>query len=141
MAARRDLLNRLNAALPTRETSRGLVSEIGGVQFATGTANLSTVARESLARFSGIVASYPNLRFNVEGHTDSVGTVANNNLLSLRRATSVRDYLIAQGVSGSNIEIQGFGPSMPVADNSTADGRARNRRVEIVLSGGELEVQ
>jgi outer membrane protein OmpA-like peptidoglycan-associated protein len=138
VAARTDLLTRLNAALPTRESSRGLISEIGGVQFATGSANVNATGRESLARFSGIVASYPTLRFNIEGHTDSVGSIAANNELSIRRAITVRDYLIGQGVPASRIDIAGFGSSMSVADNTTADGRARNRRVEIVLSGGLL---
>lgn len=138
VAARNDLRTRLNAALPTRETERGLVSEIGGVQFATGRAELNPGARESLARFAGIVASFPSLRFNVEGHTDSVGSLAANNELSYRRAITVRDFLIAQGIRASSIDVSGFGPSRPVADNSTADGRARNRRVEIVVSGGLL---
>jgi outer membrane protein OmpA-like peptidoglycan-associated protein len=136
---RNELMTRLNAALPTTLTERGLVSEIGGVQFATGTANLSTAAREGLARFSGIVASYPGLRFTVEGHTDNTGSIATNNELSLRRAIAVRDYLIGQGVAASSIDVAGLGPSRPVADNATADGRARNRRVEIVVSGGPLQ--
>jgi outer membrane protein OmpA-like peptidoglycan-associated protein len=137
-AARNDLRNRLNAALPTRESNRGLISEIGGVQFATGAATINAQGRESLARFAGIVASYPSLRFRIEGHTDNVGSDATNNLLSLQRATSVRDYLIMQGVASSAIDVAGFGESMPIADNSTPEGRARNRRVEIVLSGGLL---
>ncbi len=136
--ARADLRNRLNAALPTRESNRGLVSEIGGLQFATGTADINSSAREGLARFAGIVASYPTLRFKIEGHTDSVGSLATNNELSLRRAIAVRDYLMGQGVSAAAIDIEGFGPSMPIGDNSTPDGRARNRRVEIVVSGGLL---
>jgi outer membrane protein OmpA-like peptidoglycan-associated protein len=137
-AARADLLRRLNAVLPTRETDRGLVSEIGGVQFATGTANLNSSAREILARFSGVVASYPNLSFRIEGHTDNVGSEATNSELSLRRAMAVRDYLIPQGVAASRIEVEGLGPLRPIADNATAEGRARNRRVEIILSGGLL---
>ncbi len=136
--ARAQLLNRLNAVLPTRESERGLVSEIGGVQFATATANLNPPARESLARFSGIVASYPELRFTIEGHTDNVGSDLTNNELSLRRALSVRDYLTSLGVPAASIEVQGYGPYRPIADNTSPDGRARNRRVEIVLSGGVL---
>ena len=128
----------MNAALPTQETDRGLVSEVGGVQFATGTANLSTSAREGLARFAGIVASYPGLRFNVEGHTDATGSLATNNELSLRRASAVREYLIGQGIAPERIDVAGLGPSRPIEDNSTDQGRARNRRVEIVLSGGPL---
>ena len=138
LQARQDLRNRLNAALPTQETDRGLVSEVGGVQFATGTANLSASAREGLARFAGIVASYPGLRFNVEGHTDATGSLATNNELSLRRASAVREYLIGQGIAPERIDVAGLGPSRPIEDNSTDQGRARNRRVEIVLSGGPL---
>jgi len=137
-AARADLLKRLNSVLPTRETDRGLVSEIGGVQFATGTADLSAPARESLARFSGVVASYPDLKFKIEGHTDSTGSEATNNELSLKRAIAVRDYLIGQHIPASSIDAQGLGSAQPVADNETADGRAKNRRVEIVISGGLL---
>jgi outer membrane protein OmpA-like peptidoglycan-associated protein len=138
VAARDELRTRLNEALPTRDSDRGLVAEIGGVQFATGTANVNADARESLAKFSGIVASYPGLRFNVEGHTDNVGSAAMNTELSLKRAITVRDYLIAQGVPASRIDVAGLGLSAPIGDNTTADGRARNRRVEIVVSGGPL---
>ncbi len=136
--ARAELLNRLSSVLPTRETDRGLVSEIGGVQFTTGTANLNPPARESLARFSGIVASYPELRFGVEGHTDNVGSDTTNNELSLRRAISVRDYLIGLGVAATSFRVEGYASSRPIADNTSAVGRARNRRVEIVISGGML---
>ena len=137
-AAREDLMARLNQALPTEETDRGIVSEVGGVQFATGTSNLSPQAREGLARFAGIVASYPDLKFKVEGHTDSTGSDATNQDLSTKRAIAVRDYLIGQHVAASSIDAAGLGSSHPVADNSTNDGRARNRRVEIVITGGPL---
>jgi flagellar motor protein MotB len=83
-----------------------------------------------------VVASYPGLRFNVEGHTDSTGGVATNNELSMQRAITVRDYLIGQGVPASSIDVAGLGSSAPLGDNTTADGRTRNRRVETVLSGG-----
>jgi len=137
--ARLELLGRLDAALPTRVTERGLISEIGGVQFATGTSELNGSAREALARFSGVVASYPGLRFNVEGHTDNTGSPTANTELSLRRAIAVRDYLIGQGVAASTIDVAGLGSSRPEADNTTAQGRAKNRRVEIVVSGGPLQ--
>ena len=137
-AARQDLVARLNQALPTEETDRGLVSQVGGVQFATGTANLSASARESLARFAGIVASYPDLKFKIEGHTDSTGSDQTNQELSTKRAIAVRDYLIGQKVPASSIDAEGLASSHPIADNSTAEGRARNRRVEIVITGGPL---
>jgi outer membrane protein OmpA-like peptidoglycan-associated protein len=137
-AARNDLRDRLNRVLPTRVSSRGLISEIGGVQFASGTSNLGGGARESLAKFAGVVASYPDLHYTIEGHTDDTGSDATNRELSYKRGLSVRDYLIGQGIPASSIDVNGFGSSMPIADNSTDEGRARNRRVEIVVSGGPL---
>ncbi len=134
-AARADLVARLNRVLPTRETDRGIVAEIAGVQFAVGKAALNESARVALARFAGIVGVYPSMRFRVEGHTDSTGSDETNRKLSQARATSVRDYLIGQGVESSNISEVGLGPDQPVADNGTSEGRARNRRVEIILTG------
>jgi outer membrane protein OmpA-like peptidoglycan-associated protein len=136
--ARAEFAARLNRALPTRVTDRGVVAEISGVQFATGAATLNPEAREALARFSGIVGTYPELRFKIEGHTDTTGSVETNRELSLQRAITVRDYLVGQGADASTIEVEGLGPDQPVADNATAEGRARNRRVEIVLTGGPV---
>ncbi|MGH8223483.1 MAG: OmpA family protein [Woeseiaceae bacterium] len=136
--ARADFTARLNRALPTRETDRGIVAEISGVQFATGTAALNSGAREALARFSGIVVTYPELRFKIEGHTDSTGSEETNRVLSFERAITVRVYLIDQGVGADMIEVEGLGPDRPVEDNATVQGRARNRRVEIVLTGGPV---
>lgn len=134
-AAREDLVERLNRVLPTTETDRGIVAEISGVQFATGKATLNPDARESLAKFAGIVGVYPGMKFRVEGHTDSTGGYEFNRELSLKRASSVRDYLVAQGVPNSSIDVEGLGPDRPVTSNETKEGRARNRRVEIILEG------
>ena len=133
--ARADLTARLNRALPTRQTDRGIVAEIAGVQFATGAVTLNPGAREALARFAGIVGVYPSLSFKVEGHTDTTGSDETNRKLSLARAMTVRDYLIGQGVDAASIKVEGLGPLRPVADNATSEGRARNRRVEIILTG------
>jgi outer membrane protein OmpA-like peptidoglycan-associated protein len=134
--ARAEFTARLNRALPTRETDRGIVAELAGVLFATGAATLDPGAREALARFSGIVVTYPELRFKIEGHTDSTGSYETNRSLSLQRAIAVRDYLISQGIAASTVDVEGLGPDQPVADNDTPAGRAANRRVEIVLTGG-----
>jgi outer membrane protein OmpA-like peptidoglycan-associated protein len=136
--ARADLTARLNRALPTRQTERGIVAEIAGVQFAVGLADLRPEAREALARFAGIIGVYPSIQVKVEGHTDSTGSYETNQKLSLARAVTVRDYLVAQGVEASHIGVEGLGPDQPVADNATAEGRARNRRVEIILTGDLL---
>jgi outer membrane protein OmpA-like peptidoglycan-associated protein len=81
---------------------------------------------------------YPSIQVKVEGHTDSTGSYETNQKLSLARAVTVRDYLVAQGVEASHIGVEGLGPDQPVADNATAEGRARNRRVEIILTGDLL---
>ena len=133
--AQADLTARLNRALPTTLTDRGIVAQIADVQFATGQATLNTSAREALARFSGIVVTYPTLKFTVEGHTDITGSDETNRKLSYARAITVRDYLIGQGVDAASISVEGLGPSRPVADNATKEGRAANRRVEIILTG------
>jgi len=67
----------------------------------------------------------------VAGHTDNTGSAATNRRLSLERATAVRRYLMLRGVPGDRLVAQGYGPSSPVAPNATAEGRARNRRVEL----------
>jgi outer membrane protein OmpA-like peptidoglycan-associated protein len=132
---RAQLLKNFNAILPTQDTPRGLVVNLGGVNFATGKADLSGEAREKLARFSGLVASYPRLKLEIEGHTDNVGNPESNRKLSQGRADAVRDYLVNQGVKPEAIVTKGLGDTMPIADNSTPDGRTQNRRVEIIVSG------
>ena len=134
-ALRAQLLDQLNAVLQTRDTPRGLVVTMADVLFATGKYNLRTEARERLARLSGIVASHPGLVLQVEGHTDSVGSDEFNQKLSEQRAEAVRDYLISQGLDQGTITAVGLGKTMPIADNTTAEGRQKNRRVEIIVSG------
>jgi outer membrane protein OmpA-like peptidoglycan-associated protein len=75
------------------------------------------------------------VRIEVAGHTDSAGKQAYNLDLSKRRASSVRNYLVSRGIAGSRIEVKGYGPAHPVADNATAEGRAKNRRVELKRIG------
>jgi outer membrane protein OmpA-like peptidoglycan-associated protein len=132
---RASLLAQFSRVLETRDTVRGLVVNLGDVLFATAKFDLRPEARERLAKLSGIVLAHPGLNLTVEGHTDNVGSDAFNQTLSEQRAQSVRQYLIDQGLDASTITAQGFGKGMPVADNSTAEGRQKNRRVEIIISG------
>ena len=132
---RQRLLNQLNQVLETKDTDRGLVVSMPDVLFDTGSYTLKPAARERLARISGIVLAYPDLRLEIEGHTDSVGSDAYNQTLSEKRAASVRDYLVDSSVSINNVIARGFGKTRPVADNSTAKGRQLNRRVEMIVSG------
>jgi hypothetical protein len=82
-----------------------------------------------------IVLAYPDLKLEIEGHTDSIGTDEYNQTLSEKRAATVRDYLVSSGVSIENVVAHGLGKSDPVADNSSAAGRKLNRRVEMIVSG------
>ena len=132
---RSQLLQQLNLILETRDTARGLIVNMSDVLFDTAKYTLRSGAREKLAKVSGIVLSHPGLKLAVEGHTDSVGGDEYNQTLSEERAASVRDYLVSQGIPATSITARGFGKTMPVVSNDTAEGRQRNRRVELVVSG------
>jgi len=137
-ATRTRLMQQLNQVLETRETARGLIVSMPDVLFDFGKYTLKGDARERLAKVSGILLAYPGLNVQVEGHTDNVGSDAYNQQLSEQRADTVRQFLVAQGVPAPNVSAQGFGKSQPVASNDTPGGRQRNRRVELVVSGGQL---
>jgi outer membrane protein OmpA-like peptidoglycan-associated protein len=122
------LLTQFDAVLATRDTPRGLIVDMADALFDADQYSLLPLAREKLAQVAGIVSGHPGLKLDVEGHTDSVG-------LSEQRGTSVRDYLIQQGMAGSSVTTKGFGKAEPVASNDTAQGRQQNRRVELVISG------
>ena len=129
------LLAQLNQVLQTRDSPRGLIVNMPDVLFDTGQYSLKPAARERLARISGIVLAYPDLKLEIEGHTDSIGGDQYNQRLSEKRAASVRDYLVNSGVSINNTVARGLGKSEPVADNKTGAGRKLNRRVEMIVSG------
>jgi outer membrane protein OmpA-like peptidoglycan-associated protein len=135
---RAQLRDQLNVILETRETARGLIVNLSDVLFDTGSANLKPGAREKLAKVAGIILAHPGLEMAVEGHTDSVGSASYNQQLSERRADSVRDYLVRQGIGPSAVATSGFGEEQPVATNDTAAGRQQNRRVELVVSGDPI---
>jgi outer membrane protein OmpA-like peptidoglycan-associated protein len=132
---RERLRDQLNLILMTRDTARGLIVNMSDVLFDTNQATLKPGAKEKLAKVSGILLAYPTLHLVLEGHTDSTGSDEYNLELSRRRADSVREYLVSNGISPSNIEAHGMGKDSPVATNDTAVGRQQNRRVEMVVNG------
>src|ERR1700722_14085767 len=138
---RERLRQQLNQVLQTQETARGLIVNLSDVLFDTAKYTLKPDAREKLAKVSGILLAYPGLKVQVEGYTDNVGGDQYNLTLSQQRGDAVRSYLVSQGVSPTNITSTGYGMSNPVADNSTAAGRAQNRRVNLVVSGSAIGVQ
>jgi outer membrane protein OmpA-like peptidoglycan-associated protein len=132
---RAQLLEQFNRILETRDTARGLVVNMGDVLFDFGKYDLRPDAREKLAKLSGIILGHPGLNLAIEGHTDNVGNDEVNQKISEKRAEAVRGYLIEQGLADNTVTSYGFGKTSPVADNSSAAGRQKNRRVEIVVSG------
>jgi OOP family OmpA-OmpF porin len=116
-------------APPAKGTKLGTVGE---AFFDFDKATLKPGAKDALAETMRVMREHPSLKVVVQGHTDSVGSDAYNQRLSERRAGAVREYLTRQGIDGSRIDTEGFGESRPVASNSTAAGRAQNRRAEII---------
>jgi outer membrane protein OmpA-like peptidoglycan-associated protein len=117
-----------------KQESRGLVITLsGGVLFASNQSFLLPNARPKLDEIAAALQKSEGDRFVVEGHTDARGSDSANQDLSLRRAQTVRDYLVERGVASEKIRAVGYGKSRSVADNATAEGRANNRRVEIII--------
>ncbi len=104
------------------------------VSFDTNRYDIKSNLRPILDRFATTLNQNPVTKVTIIGHTDSTGTDAINNPLSVNRAAATRDYLVARGVSSSRIAIDGRGSREPIADNNTYDGRAKNRRVEIYVA-------
>ena len=122
------------ADLQAKQTDRGVVVTMGDVLFDTGRATLKPGAVAVLDRLAAYLQANPQTRLLIEGHTDSTGSEATNEVLSQRRADAVASALIERGVSAQNLRAVGKGESLPVASNDTAAGRQQNRRVEVVLS-------
>lgn len=118
-----------------KEESRGLVITLsGGVLFASSKSDLLPTAQLKLNSVAqALTQQDPDANMVVEGHTDSQGGASYNQALSERRADTVREYLVSRGVAADRVSSQGFGSSRSVADNGSAEGRANNRRVEIVV--------
>ena len=103
------------------------------ISFATGRADIQANFAPILDRFADGLRNNPNAEVRIIGHTDSTGSDAINDPLSLQRAESTRNYLTSRGIGGTSIQVQGMGSRQPVASNDTAEGRGRNRRVEIFV--------
>jgi outer membrane protein OmpA-like peptidoglycan-associated protein len=128
----------LAAFASVRQDPRGMVITLSGsVLFVTNKADLLPGAQVKLNQVAEALSSQDSeSKIVVDGYTDSQGTAAYNQELSQRRAQGVRDYLVTRGIAPDRISAQGYGLTNPVADNATAEGRANNRRVEIVVSQG-----
>jgi len=117
-----------------KEEARGLVITLSGsVLFASGKSALLPAAQDRLNQVSEALMTTKERKLTVEGHTDAQGSNSSNQVLSQKRADAVRSYLISRGYPGALIQAQGIGEDRPVADNANSEGRANNRRVEIVV--------
>ena len=103
------------------------------ISFAVGRSDIQSNFAPMLDRFAEGLRNNPNTDVRIIGHTDNTGSDAVNNPLSLDRAASTRNYLTGRGIDGRRISIEGMGERQPIATNETADGRSRNRRVEIYV--------
>lgn len=137
---RERLRQQLGQVLQTTESARGLIVNMSDVLFDFNKYTLKPETREKLAKVSGILLAYPNLKLQVEGYTDNIGSDEYNQKLSEQRADAVRDYLVTQSVQESNVTAEGYGKADPIADNSSASGRAQNRRVQMVVSGDAIGI-
>jgi len=122
----------LQAVTNARRTENGILVNLkSSLLFSTDSAVLKPAAVEQIAQLGDILARYPDDRIRIEGHTDSTGSTAHNEQLSLQRAAAVRDVLATRGVNPRQMLVEGAGEARPIADNSTPEGRAENRRVEL----------
>lgn len=120
-------------ATVTREGEGIIVKFDSGILFDIDKTDVKPIAQASLKKLALSLQNNPQTNILVVGHTDSTGTAAHNMDLSIRRAVAVKSYLITTGVNGSRLNTQGKGETEPIADNRTPEGRAQNRRVEIVI--------
>ena len=117
----------------TEEVQKTLLDYAKTILFDTGKASIKAESKEVLDNIVGILNEYPNAKFTIDGHTDSVGSASSNQKLSEERAYSVMNYLIDNGVASNRLSANGYGEDRPVASNNSNEGRRTNRRVEINL--------
>ncbi len=104
------------------------------ILFVTGSYKLATSSFKNLNEVVKIMQENPDMKLAIDGHTDNTGKPDKNQVLSENRANSVKNYLVSKGIAESRLTAQGHGDTMPIADNKTAAGRQKNRRVEMALS-------
>jgi len=137
----KDAMDALARSTSVKSDTRGTVITLSGsVLFATNQAAILPGAQTQLNQVAEALKTQAERHFTIEGHTDNQGTDTVNAALSERRAAAVRDYLVVRGVAASAVSVKGVGASRPIADNKTTEGRAMNRRVEIIV-GNDASAQ
>lgn len=136
------LQSRLQGALSkvaeTQDSARGLIVNLPDILFDVNQATLKNDAKIVIGKMAGIMLIMQDFNLRIEGHTDSTGSAAHNMRLSQQRADSVFDFLAENGIASTRMKSVGYGMDRPIGENSSADGRRRNRRVEIIIAEGEV---
>lgn len=128
-----DELRRQIASLQAEVTERGVIVTPGGVLFASGRADIQGAGHDTLDKLAAFLRRYPANSVAIEGHTDDVGSAGSNQRLSERRADAVKSFLVQAGIGADRLTASGLGESRPRVDNTSADNRRQNRRVELVI--------
>jgi outer membrane protein OmpA-like peptidoglycan-associated protein len=132
-----ELKNDLKGATVQRVGEGILITFSDGLQFDVNSSDLRSNSRANLEELARVINKYDDTNILIEGHTDITGSLSYNQTLSERRAESVRRHLISQGVVATRLASVGYGPSQPLADNETVEGRQINRRVEVAIYANE----
>jgi outer membrane protein OmpA-like peptidoglycan-associated protein len=130
-------LKKMKAANVERKGDQLVVRFKSEILFDTNKADLKPASQSDLAEFANVLKQYPETNLVIQGHTDSKGKKANNEKLSRKRAESVMSALSANGVASTRMTAEGYADNYPVADNSTPEGRQKNRRVEVQIAANE----
>ncbi|MCF0215103.1 MAG: OmpA family protein [Fibrobacteraceae bacterium] len=139
----KEAMNKLNELqsklIQVSKDARGIILSMSDILFDVNKATLKADLKTSLAKVAGILSVYQQFNVSIEGNTDNTGSAEHNMKLSEQRATNVMNFLVEQGIEASRLTAKGLGMTMPIADNSTKEGRQKNRRVDLVIQDRALQ--
>ena len=142
-ARQQEAMNKLNELqsqmIQVTKSARGIILSMSDILFDVNKASLKQDLKTSLAKVAGILSVYQQFKVSIEGNTDNTGSEEHNMKLSQQRADNVKAFLVEQGIAEDRLTAKGLGMTMPVADNSTKEGRQKNRRVDLVIQDKALQ--
>lgn len=141
-ARQQEAMNKLNELqsklIQVSKDARGIILSMSDILFDVNKATLKQDLKTSLAKVAGILSVYQQFNVSIEGNTDNTGSEEHNMKLSQQRADNVMNFLVEQGIDAGRLTAKGLGMTMPIADNSTKEGRQKNRRVDLVIQDKAL---
>ena len=142
-ARQKEAMNKLNELqsklIQVSQDARGIILSMSDILFDVDKATLKQDLKTSLAKVAGILTVYQQFNVSIEGNTDNTGSADHNMKLSQQRADNVKNFLVEQGIDAGRLSAKGLGMTMPIADNSTKEGRQKNRRVDLVIQDKVLQ--